>query len=304
MTDAATAASAASARPPRGLSYNQVRILLLVGGLVLLGITAGVNYVRRVETAEVAAILFFIPIFVAFVFWDWKGGLIAALGAIAGYVALRYGAIHALGSGRFISLIFSRSIAFLAFGAIGGLANQELKGSLTKLDLYDQIDDATGLFNARYFLQDTDLEMSRSRRYQTIFSVTVVDIPAEPLDQMGWRRRRNVLRQLGRLLRDSVRTVDRPVHSRDSDRHRVAVVLPETSAEGARIFTDRLAARMGELFSTTVESQAISFPDDEAALQVVRAEFAEVERREHPEHPEPVTPPPPARPDGTDRRNS
>ena len=83
MTDAANAAPAASARPPRGLSYNQVRILLLVGGLVLLGITAGVNYVRRVETAEVAAILFFIPIFVAFVFWDWKGGLTVLGGTVA-----------------------------------------------------------------------------------------------------------------------------------------------------------------------------------------------------------------------------
>src|SRR5437016_4347291 len=217
MTDGATSASAATARPPRGLGYNQVRILLLVGGLILLGLTAGVNYVRRVETAEVAAILFFIPIFVAFVFWDWVGGLIAAAGAIAAYVALRYGAIHAVGSGRFIGLIFSRSIAFLAFGAIGGLANQQLKGSLTKLDLYDQIDDATGLFNARYFLQDTDLEMSRARRYQTIFSVALVDVPASALDGTNWRRRRNVLRQLGRLLADSVRTVDRAVHGRDDD---------------------------------------------------------------------------------------
>src|SRR5438270_13517874 len=99
MTDAANAAPAASARPPRGLSYNQVRILLLVGGLILLGVTAGVNYVRRVETAEVAAILFFIPIFVAFVFWDWKGGLLVAAVATAGYVALRYGAIEAIGAG-------------------------------------------------------------------------------------------------------------------------------------------------------------------------------------------------------------
>src|SRR5438874_12525188 len=131
MTDGGTGtgAAAATARPPRGLSYNQVRILMLVGGLLLLGITAAVNYVRRVETAEVAAILFFIPIFVAFVFWDWQGGLIAAAGAIAGYVALRYGAIHAVGPGRLISLIFSRSIAFLAFRAIGRLANQQLQGS-------------------------------------------------------------------------------------------------------------------------------------------------------------------------------
>jgi GGDEF domain-containing protein len=282
MTDAATAASA---RPPRGLSYNQVRILLLVGGLVLLALTAGVNYVRRVETAEVAAILFFIPIFVAFVFWDWQGGLVAAVAAIAGYVALRYGAIHAIGSGRFVGLIFSRSIAFLAFGAIGGLANQQLKGSLTKLDLYDQVDDDTGLFNARYFLQDTDLEVSRAERYQTIFSVSVVDIPSRTLDDMGARRRRQVLRQLGRLLADSVRTVDRAVHASDADRHRLAVVLPETAAEGARIFTDRLVERLRPLVTADVTGQSITYPDDEAALQRIRSEFTEIERREHPESP-------------------
>src|SRR5438270_2009847 len=258
MTDGGSATGvAAAAGPPRGLSYNQVRILMLVAGLVLLAVTAGVNYVRRVETAEVAAILFFIPIFVAFVFWDWKGGLIAAALATAGYVALREPAIHAIGAGRFTSLIFSRSIAFFAFGAIGGLANQQLRGSLTKLDLYDQIDDDTGLFNARYFLQDTDLEMSRARRYQTIFSVTVVDIPAEAIDRLGWRRRRALLRQLGRLLADSVRTVDRAVHAREDGRHRIAVVLPETAAEGARIFTDRLAARLGELVGTQPTSPAI-----------------------------------------------
>jgi GGDEF domain-containing protein len=294
MTDGAPGTTAATARPPRGLSYNQVRILLLVGGLILLGVTAGVNYVRRVETAEVAAILFFIPIFVAFVFWDWKGGLLVAAFATAGYIALRYGAIHAIGAGHFTSLIFSRSIAFFAFGAIGGLANEQLKGSLTKLDLYDQIDDATGLFNARYFLQDTDLEMSRARRYQTIFSVALVDVPAAAFDDLGWRKRRNALRQLGRLLADSVRTVDRAVHARDVDRQRLAVVLPETAAEGAEIFTQRLATRIAAFLAqrgasvqeSDIERRAITFPGDDGDMQLLREEFAEIERREHPEHPE------------------
>src|SRR5207248_8520396 len=232
---------------------------------------------------EVAAILFFIPIFVAFVFWDWQGGLIAAAGAIAGYVALRYGAIHAIGAGRFTGLIFSRSIAFLAFGAIGGLANQQLKGSLTKLDLYDQIDDDTGLFNARYFLQDTDLEMSRARRYQTIFSVAVVDLPASAFDGLGWRKRRSALRQLGRLLADSVRTVDRAVHARDGDRHRLVVVLPETAPEGGQIFTDRLATRVSAFLAqrgasvseSDIGRQALTFPGDEVSLQRLREEFAD-----------------------------
>src|SRR3954464_13946518 len=119
---ASASAAAARARPPHGLSYNQVRLLMLVGGLALLGVTAAVNYVRRVETAEVAAILFFIPIFIAFVFWDWKGGLIAATLATIGYILLRRPAIDAIGGARYTALIISRAIAFYAFGIIGGLA--------------------------------------------------------------------------------------------------------------------------------------------------------------------------------------
>jgi GGDEF domain-containing protein len=287
-------AAAATSRPPRGLSYNQVRILMLVGGLLLLGITAAVNYVRRVETAEVVAILLFIPIFVAFVFWDWKGGLIAAVLATVIYILLRRPAIEAIGAGRYTALIFSRAIAFFAFGAIGGLANQQLRSSLTKLDLYDQIDDETGMFNARYFLQDTDLEMSRARRYQTLFSVSSVDFPGQPLDALGRRRRRNTLRQLGQLLSDSVRTVDRAVHAHDGQRHRIVVVLPETAAEGAQIFTDRLATRVAAFLGQrgaavnedSVSRQAITFPGDDGVLQQLREEFADIERREHPEHPE------------------
>ncbi|MBV8984530.1 MAG: hypothetical protein JO248_08850, partial [Acidimicrobiia bacterium] len=296
MTDGGygTGAAAATARPPRGLGYNQVRILMLVGGLALLAITAGVSYVRRVETAEVAAILFFIPIFVAFVFTDWKGGLIVAALATAGYVALRWPAIEAIGAGRFTSLIFSRAVAFFAFGAIGGLANQQLRGSLNKLDLYDQVDDETGLFNARYFLQDTDLEMSRARRYQTLFSVGAIDFPAAPLHALARRRRRGTLRQLGDLLADSVRTVDRAVHAHDGDRHRIAVVLPETAAEGANIFTERLATRIAAFLAqrgaavneADVSRQALTFPGDDAALQALRQVYADIERREHPEHPE------------------
>ena len=179
--------SEAAQRPLRGMSYRQARLLVLAAGLVILLVTALVMYVRRVETVEVAAILFFLPIFVAFVFWDVVGGLVAGIAASLGYVALRLPAIHAVGGRHFLGLIVSRSLAFIAFGVIGGLADRQLESSLTKLDLYDQVDDHTGLYNARFLVQDTDLEMSRSKRYHTIFSVAVVDIPVEALHGLGRR---------------------------------------------------------------------------------------------------------------------
>ena len=276
-----------------GMSYARARRLLLVGGTAVLAVTAAVLYLRRVDTVEVVAVLLFLPIFVAFVFWNAAGGLMGALLAIACYVALRYPAVDAVGAGRFTGLILSRAVAYLAFGGAGGWANRQLEASLVKLDLYDQVDDATGLNNARFFVQDTDLELARARRYQTIFSVAVVDVPASALDGLGRRPRANALRALGQALRDSVRTVDRPVHARDTERHRLAVVLPETGPNGARIFVDRLAAAVGELLrrhgaevdGAALRTQVLTLPDDEAALQALREEFAAIDRAEHPTAP-------------------
>jgi GGDEF domain-containing protein len=258
----------------------------LCAGLLFLGVTAGVNYVRRVETVEVVAILLFVPIFIGFAFWDWIGGVAVATLAVGVYFGLRLSAIHAVGFSQFAGVIVSRSAAFLAFGLVGGLANRYVRASLTKLDLYDEVDDTTGLNNARSFLQATELEMSRAHRYQSIFSVSVVDIPAATFAGVSRRRRNRALREIGFALQSSVRTVDKVAHGSDAARYLFAVVLPETSVDGAAIFTERLTVRLRELLGTdAITSQGITYPGDEGALQRVRNEFVDIDRMQHPEHP-------------------
>ncbi|MEA2517046.1 MAG: hypothetical protein QOG16_884 [Actinomycetota bacterium] len=276
----------------RRLGPNGIRRLLIGVGLFILLAIAGLMYIRDVERVEVLGTLLFIPIFLAFINWGLKGGLIAGvLGAIA-YALLRVPAIEAVGAGRFVGLIASRALGLLAFGAIGGTANDALEASLVKLELYDQIDDATGLFNARFFLQDTDLELSRSKRYKTIFSITAVDFPNTLFASLSRRHRENTVKELGRVLGDSVRTVDRAVHGTDGKRHRLAVVMPETGPEGARIFTDRLQIKVTEWFQEKgfpvgprdVVARSVTFPEaGEPEVQRMRAEFAVIDKIEHPE---------------------
>lgn len=288
----------------RRLGLKGTRILLLSVGLVLILAIAGVMYLRDVERVEVIATLLFIPIFIAMVFWGLRGGLIAGLLGAFGYVMLRYPAIDAVGAGRFIGLIASRALGLIAFGAIGGTANEVLESSLQKLDLYDQIDDATGLFNARFFLQDTDLEVSRSKRYKTIFSVAVVSFPVKSLAGLRGRQRASVTKELGRLLGDSVRDVDRAVHGTDGVTHHLAVVMPETGPEGALIFTERLRDKVTEylidkgavLQAEDVVSRSVTYPvDGEPEVQRLRSDFAAIERLQNPKGPTP-TAQPPARP--------
>lgn len=272
------------------MSYQQARWLVLGAGVVILGLVALAMYLRHVETVEVVAVLLFLPVFLAFLQWNEAGGLI--VGVLAGlvYLALRASAINAVGFARFIGLVLERFIAFVVFGAAGGVANRQLQQSLTKLDLYDQIDDVTGLFNARFFVQDTDLEIARANRYRTFFGVSVVDVPMAAMGGFGGRARARLLRDLASTLGASVRSVDRVVHGADADHERFAVVLPETGPEGARIFADRMARQMGQFLAergASLEGEvlagvAITFPEDEASLQQLREEFGAIDRVEHP----------------------
>lgn len=272
------------------MSYAIVRRVLMAVGLLGLALIAGLGYARGVDRLEVTATILFLPIFIALFLWGVKGGIAAGLLAAVAYATLRYPAVQVVGLPRFLGLILSRSVAYVAFGGVGGWAASQLESSLDKLELYDQIDDETKLNNARFFLEDTDMEMSRSRRYQTIFSVATVDVPRAALQRLSGRQERSVLRDLGGMLSTSIRTVDRAVHARDNLRHRFAVILPETGTEGAGIFAQRLAGRMGEQLrrrGVALEGdptyKALTFPGDESSFDELRTEFEQVEKVEHPE---------------------
>ncbi len=286
--------SKSEATAPGRMGYNKARLLLLAAGLGVLILVAVFQFIRgkEVDPTETAGTLLFIPVFIAFVFGNVVGGVVAGILASVGYLALRYPAIRAIGAENFIELVLARALFYVGFGAIGGWANKQLETSLNKLELYDQIDDYTGLFNARFFVQDTDLEMSRAKRYQTLFSVAVVDLPVGPLEGLPRRQRKATRREMGRLLKEAVRIVDRPVHGFDGSRHRFAIVLPETSQEGAQIFRDRLAERLSGFLSERrfhldpgdIEKRSVTFPEDgEEAIEAIRTEYRMIDRVEHPE---------------------
>ncbi len=270
----------------RRIGYRRARLLLLGLGVAVLAVIALLTYIRRVEPVEVAATLLFIPIFIAVVLWGTTGGVVAGALAAVVYGMLRLPAIDAVGIERFAGLLISRSAAFVAFGALGGWATRQLQSSLDKLELYDQIDDETGLFNARFFLEDTDLEISRAQRYRTFFSIAIVDIPEERLASLSRRRRKRLIREVGRDLPAAIRKVDRAAHVRMSDRHRFAVILPETAREGAGIFTGRLGERIESQLPSgagEVVARSLTLPDDMEALQALREDFAAVDRAERPQ---------------------
>ncbi len=266
------------------------RLILAVGSLFLVAIAA-IMWVRGVDPVEVGGTLLFLPVLAGLVLGQVRGGL--ALGALAAvaYFSMRYPAIQAVGVDRFGGLLATRGLAYLAFGGVGGWAFGELERSLNKLEAHDQIDDESGLYNARFFLQETGLEVARSKRYHTVFSVVHAEVPAALLDGLPRRRRQAVLRAVGTKLATAARNVDRVVHARDEGRHRLALVLPETGKEGAQVVAERMAddvaailTRRGvELDPVHVRRHVVTYPGDDDALEELRREFEAIDRQEHPQ---------------------
>ncbi len=273
------------------IGYDTARGLILVTGLLVLALVALVMYVRRVDPVEVSATLFFLPVFAAFLMWGVKGGVTLGALAAGAYVVMRYPAVQVVGTDHFLALIVTRAAGFLLFGFVGGWAAQQMRASLTKLDLYDQIDDATGLFNARSLVESVDLERSRAMRYEKVFSVAVVDFPREVFAASSRRQQAAVMKELGIRLEQSVRRADRVVHAVDGEQHVFAVVLPETGKAGADVFVGNFEERLVELLEArgvsadrrSFRSETVTFPDDEQGLSRVSARFRQIARAEHPE---------------------
>lgn len=285
--------SPSARRPLLGrLGYERTRSLLTVGGVFLLVLISGVLAIRGVDRVEIIAALLYIPVFLVFLVFGLKGGVIAGIAAGAAYMGLRYSAAEIVGFDRFVGLIGFRAIAYIAFGTIGGWAAEQLDTPLKKLEQHDLIDDATGLFNARFFVRETAVETARADRYGTSFSVVAFDVPS--VDGNGKDRD---VQEIGRLLRRSLRTVDRAVHADTGTGSLFAAILPETPAAGARTVAEKIGASMtGALGegASDLRSFSLSYPEEKAAFAELKERFQTVDRREHPEDetpsPEPGSP--------------
>lgn len=262
----------------------RLRVLIAALGVVFLLGLSGVLWLRRVDPVEVGATLLFVPLFLAIVAFRLPGGLVGGLVAGLAYAFMRLPAMEVLGTEQYVLLITGRVGAYLLFGAAGGWAVGRLQRSLTKLDLYDQIDDSTGLFNARFLVDGLELERQRAQRYRTLFSVVVLDVPAGSIDAMAARQRRRLLRAIGQAVQGSVRAVDRAVHLHQGDHHRFALVLPETPAEGAAVFAERFRHAMSaelQAQGAAVDTDALrvsswTVPGDEDAVDALREEAREI----------------------------
>lgn len=258
-------------------SYQQTRVLILAAGSAVLLATAGVLLLRAQDPTEVLAVVLFLPVFVAAVLGGVRWGLGVALVAALGYLGLRLDDINQFGWALLSSRLLAQFIGYLAFGALGGWAAGVVDAGITKLDRFDVTDDDTELLNARGLHQQLGQEISRAERYDSDFAVVTVAFALHG-------NKREYRRQIGNVLRASVRAVDDIGRVTVDGREMIVAVLPETPPDGAEQVGRKVAQRLeGDIANVDAEVRWLAHPQDDVEIAVLHDQLEGIVARNHPE---------------------
>jgi diguanylate cyclase (GGDEF)-like protein len=104
---------------------------------------------------------------------------------------------------------------------------------------YDSLQDAlTGLGNRRAFDERLEAELNRNRRFRHSFSLALVELDdlETAIDRLGQAAGDEMLRRTATILKQHTRMIDGCFRIRADE---LAIVMPGTSLEGARVVAER-----------------------------------------------------------------
>jgi diguanylate cyclase (GGDEF)-like protein len=270
---------------PRTLSYSQAKVVLALLGMGITAVTTLLAYERGAPPTEVIAPALYLPIVLGAVFLGLVGGLVAAALASLIYGVLLVDEVWEVrGFAEFSLLLTNRVLFYFFLAVILAVGIRFIEARLHKLEIYDQVDDLTGLYNSAFFLQNTDLETSRANRYQSVFSVVDLEVAHEAFADLPARRTKRLVKDLASRIQAAVRQVDRPARASSAEREYFLIILPETGQEGAHIFAERLEVASRQFLAERgcrtdghVSVATATYPEQPDDLSRIRDQIAALE---------------------------
>ncbi len=120
-----------------------------------------------------------------------------------------------------------------------GKLKREIRSAHRKISEMATLDELTGLYNRRYFMEALERERSRAQRHGKALSLCMIDIDyfKKINDNLGHTAGDLVLADVGRIIREWSRQTDLACRYGGEE---FAVILPETDLEGAWVACERL----------------------------------------------------------------
>jgi two-component system cell cycle response regulator len=121
----------------------------------------------------------------------------------------------------------------------------EIKAKQEKIEEISLTDDLTGLYNIRFLNQSIDIEIERSHRFGSIFSLIFMDIDdlKKVNDRFGHLTGSRVLIETARILQENMRKVDIIIRYGGDE---FVIIMPQTSKESGFMVADRLRRTIEE----------------------------------------------------------
>ena len=122
---------------------------------------------------------------------------------------------------------------------------REIRTARRKISEMATLDELTGIYNRRYFMEALARERSRAERHGEVLSLCMMDLDLfkRVNDKLGHTAGDLVLADMGRIIREWSRQTDLPCRY---EGEKFAVILPETTLEGARVACERLRRMVEE----------------------------------------------------------
>ena len=228
------------------LTGTQKTLLTGAGLLVVLGISA-IRYFTGPEFA--LSVFYLLPIIlITWLVGFWPGVLVAVVSTLGWLVAdLFFLDTFSHVYVPFINESFRLTVFFIIIFLITSL-RKRLEISHT--------DYLTGLANTRWFLELTELELRRARRYMHPITIVFLDLDGfkNVNDTLGHQVGDKVLRDTAGCLLSVVRDTDVVARFGGDE---FLILMPETAESSVHVIIDRLQSELAKLL--IIEHQSLSF---------------------------------------------